>query len=467
MGQSPLWKHQEESIDFVMSHRAAGVFSGMGSGKTRVAVEVVKRLDQQLILVVCPKAALEDGVWSQNFEQYFGRAYGYLGLTGKATVHQKTNLMNSKIAEYRELGIPLVICMNYDIVWRTPLKSFIMKHKWDCVILDEGHRIKSAGSTVSKFFAGLGKKTNARKLALTGTPTPNSPLDVYGLYRFLASDIFGTNFDNFKHQYADFGGFNGYQVLRFKNLDDLGQKMGTIAIRFRTEDVLDLPPISHIKRFCDLGPNARRAYNDLNNEFITQIGDGEITASNILVKSLRLQQIASGYAKMDDRDQPIEIDTAKRVLLEEVIEELPHEISEEGLVLEPLVVFCKFTADIKGAIEVLRKKGYKVGEISGRAKHLEPWRTGAINALVIQIDAGSESIDLTRASYAVYYSHTYHLGTFEQSQARLHRPGQTKPTRFIHLIARDTIDEVIYQALTKKARINDYLYAVYQRISYE
>ena len=69
--------------------------------------------------------------------------------------------------------------------------------------------------------------------------------------------------------------------------------------------------------------------------------------------------------------------------------------------------------------------------------------------MAIQVQAGSEGIDLTIANHAIYYSLPA-LSLYEQSRARLYRPNQTRPVSFIHYIARGTIDELIYDSLTRK-----------------
>jgi SNF2 family DNA or RNA helicase len=88
-------------------------------------------------------------------------------------------------------------------------------------------------------------------LALTGTPMPHSPLDVYAQFRFLDITPFGPSFNAFKQKYAVRGGFQNKQVTGFKNLDDLEALMRTITFRV-SKDVLDLPPQTHVTYTCSL-----------------------------------------------------------------------------------------------------------------------------------------------------------------------------------------------------------------------
>lgn len=469
---TPLWSHQEKTIEFITDKSASLIASGMGSGKSRIVIEYVARhiKELQLILIVVPKNVLDDRTWERQFGSYLNES-ATPGFTSAITIHLDKGTVAQKTSDMKEITNkkfnfgPRIFVINYDSVWRDPLSELILKIKWDMVVLDEAHRIKAAGSKVSKYFSKLARhQPNAKKIALTGTPTPNSPLDVYGIYRFLDPSIFGSNYSNFANTYAIFGGFNNYQILRYQHLDDLAKKMGRIAIRFKTEDVIDLPPTMDIDKYCTLSPAAMKKYKEFEKEFIVEIGDGVVTASNTLVKSLRLQQMASGHVYVDDAYLQ-EFDTAKKNLFSEVLDELPHQMQEgkTGLVLEPVVVFCRFTADVMDCAKVMQEKGYKVGYITGKRKDMDGWRDGSVDGLVVQIDAGNEGIDLTKACFAIYYSFSYDLGTYEQSRARLNRPGQTRPVRFVHLIASDTIDGVITRALHQKQRVNDFVYGHYSQ----
>lgn len=453
-----LWDHQQKTIDFAVNKSAAGIFSGMGSGKTRTAIEIVKQRGHKLILVVCPKACLESEVWPQQFELYM-KDVSHLSVSlANGTVQKRADFLTYTLQKL-PATYALIVVVNYDSVWRGQLADKILKIQWDCVIADESHRIKAAGSQVSRFFAKL--SNTKQKLALSGTPCPNSPLDVYGQYRWLDKTIFGTNFTNFSGNYAIFGGYQNRQILKYKNLNQLRQKMASISIRFETNDVIDLPPMQHLTRYCTLNTEALKAYKTLQTEFVLELANGNrIVPPNALVKGLRCQQLTSGVAVFDSDHVQI-LSTDKLDLLKEVLSELPTNLTDSGITLEPVIVFCKFRYDIDACKKALIDYGYSVGEISGEKKELQAFQNGSVNALVVQIDSGSESIDLTRASYAIYYSLTWSNGIFEQSQARIHRPGQTKPTRFIYLLAANTIDQHIYRALQSKQQVNEYLMKVY------
>ena len=186
----PRWPNQEEAFNFSMSHNASMLDLDMGTGKTRVAIDVAfARNDCYRILVVCPKAVV--GVWRENLRKFARDNNWACWDLQKGSVKAKTDNLREWL---KTPATKQFVVINYDSVWHAPMGDLILKSKFNMVVLDESHRAKAAGSKVSKYLAMLGKRTRY-KMCLSGTPMANSPLDVYGQYRFLDPTIFGTNQD--------------------------------------------------------------------------------------------------------------------------------------------------------------------------------------------------------------------------------------------------------------------------------
>lgn len=303
------------------------------------------------------------------------------------------------------------------------------------------HRIKAPGGKASRYFA-TAAKTIRRRLALTGTPLPHSPLDIYAQYRTIAPHIFGFSFVGFRAKYAVMRPLGNVQVIQsFVNLDELHEKMYSIAFRVQSRDVLDLPPYMDEIRTFELSPKARRVYDELEEDLVAEIGPGEIISTpNILTKLLRLQQIACGWITADDGPRAMNIDTGKAETLGDLLEDID----------EPFVVFCRFIKDIESVRKLCDDRKIPVAEISGARKELSLFQSGQARAVVCQITSGGLGIDLTRARYCFYYSTGHSLGDYQQSRARVHRPGQERPVTYYHLIAKGTVDEDIYNGLQRK-----------------
>jgi SNF2 family DNA or RNA helicase len=401
--------------------------------KSKVVIDLIQNLDLQRVLILCPLSVVS--VWPNQFDVHGDKDCQHiLALDDDYTVKDKAK----EVAEALTRTYACAVITNYESAWREPLSDILTWIEWDLVVLDESHRIKAPGGKASRFVCKL-KAT--RKLCLTGTPMPHSPLDLYAQFRFLDPGVLGTSYVNFRARYAVMGGYENHQVIGFANQDELAAKFDSLAYRVAADDVLDLPPVQDIERTCALGKDARRVYEDLKAEMIAGVRSGVVTAANALVKLLRLQQISSGYV-VDDEDHVIELDTAKRDLLRDVLEDLPPN--------EPVVVFGRFHHDLDMVHEVCESLERKHCELSGRHNNLASWQRGNFDVLAVQIQSGGVGVDLSRARYAIYLSVGYSLGDYQQSRARLHRPGQTRPVVYYHLIATNTIDRDVYRALNDK-----------------
>jgi SNF2 family DNA or RNA helicase len=292
---------------------------------------------------------------------------------------------------------------------------------------------------------------------MSGTPLAQNPLDIYAQYRFLEPTIFGTNYGNFKDQYSNqIQVSGGFKILDknnpYKNLDDLHNKMFSCAYWSNVEQ--SLPETQTIDVEFDMNPASQKHYKELQKEGALELKEGLVMAGNVLAVIGKLQQLASGYLPVmdDDGNQKIvEVDPSRQ----ETIKELLEDISPD----EPVVVFAKYTKDIKNIRRIVHELGRKSSEVSGKRDTLHNWDAGKTTVLVVQISAGAEGIDLTRARYCIYYSHTQSLGQYLQSRKRVHRPGQDRPVTYYRLVARmksgKTIDQNILEALENNQSLVD------------
>lgn len=446
------WQNQQEAFEFAISHPACMLDMEMGTGKTRVAIDVAfARNDVSKILVVCPKAVVP--VWRENLEKFYQHDNTwdrwYCWDERKGTVRVKHESLVKYLAERPKVFNKRFVIINYDSVWRIPMGDTILKAKFDMVILDESHRAKSAGSKVSKFLALLGKSVKY-KMCLSGTPMANSPLDIYGQYRFLDRTIFGTNHSRFLQDYAIIGGPERRFVVGFRNQQDLNQKFKSIAYTCKMSDVADriklpdaLPPTS---QKVQLPARDMKTCRELAEDFIAECGTSNVVVKNVLGKMMRLQQIASGYCVVQDDPTALprieELNTAKEDMLAEMLEDISPEAS--------VVVFCVFRHDLDAIARSARKAKRNTFEISGSNNQLTEWKESRGGVLAVQIQAGAEGIDMTNSHHAIYYSIPHSLALYNQSKARLYRPGQKNAVSFCHLLAEGTIDEAMYKALIKK-----------------
>lgn len=440
------WRHQTAAYEFAMERFLQGLYGvmlamGMGTGKSLVACMILLGLRAMRVLIAAPLRVVQ--VWVAQFERHVTPPMVVVALDEDAgSVAEKQRLAEEKLRLAETRGVPFVAVINYDAVWREPFGSWAERQAWDLVVADESHKLKRPGGKGSLYFKRLRGRARHR-LALTGTPMPHSPLDVYAQFRFLDASVFGPSFNAFKQKYAVMGGFQNKQVTNYKNLDELESLMRRVTYRVG-KDVLDLPPQTHVTYRCTISNECRPIYQAIEEDFIAQVEGGTITVANAMVALLRLQQIAGGWLKTDD-GQYRRADWAKQRLLEDTLEDIGRG--------EPVVVFCRFHGDLDAAHDASKALAYTSLELSGRRDELTQWQSGEAQVLAVQISSGGVGVDLTRARYSIYYSLSFSLGEYDQALSRVHRPGQTRPVEHIHLVARQTVDEKILRALEKRAEV--------------
>lgn len=446
---SERWQNQEEAYQFAMQHESTMLDMDMGTGKTRVAIDVILgRSDVKRVLVVCPKAVVP--VWRININKFYPNDENIqIWDKQSCTIRVKS----ASIREFVKINADtakVIVVVNYDAVWRDPMGDLMRQLNFDMVILDESHRIKAAGSKVSKYLALLGKSV-PYKMCLSGTPMANSPLDIYGQYRFLDPSIFGTNHAMFLSQYAIMSCTTPPFVVGCKNLQELNDKFSSIAYTCKMTDIKDrlklpekLPP-----NLIELSLSTKdyETCKMLNKEFIAECTNGQfVVLNNVLGKVLRLQQITSGFcvaqASPEDTPTTVELNHTKADALKELLCDMSKN--------EKVVVFCVFKHDIASVHDVCHSLGISSFELSGSVNTYKAWQECEGGVIAVQIQAGAEGIDMTCSRMCVYYSLPHSLSLYEQSKARLYRPGQEHRVLFSYLLCKNTIDELIFNTLNNK-----------------
>lgn len=449
------WNHQLEALRFVQNHRSSMLAMAVGTGKSMVVVGNVMAKAQQgkafRTLIVCKKSMLD--VWPEEFVKHANKPYAITTLPGHMSVKKREALAKEtlKSSYYLERsGIPTILVTNLEAVWRSPLGPMLKKGNLDMTVVDESQNIKGAGAKSSRYMHRLGKTVPFR-MALTGTPLHNTPLDAYGQFRYLDDSIFGTSFDAFRMEYAELvPGPSAHVPLvkGYKNLDQLAEKMSSIVYSV-DQSVLNLPPEVYTHRYGVLPPKQQKLYDSLDKDFIAWLDkQATVAPANVLTKLLRLQQLANGFLK-DDEGEIHHVSSTKIDMLYDTLAELPDD--------EPVVIFTKFVHDIESVRGVAHVLGREVCELSGQRNELKQWQQeGAPPIIAVQIQAGGSGVDLTRSKYCIYYTMPT-LGDRIQTLGRAIRSGQTRNVTVIDLIVKGTIDEKVAKALELNADVVNFV----------
>lgn len=438
-----------------------------GCGKSLTAVAIAGELYKQRLidkaLVIAPLAVCP--VWPREFADYADFDVSVSILEGSKA--KKIDSLQDLLSHGTGLKVAAI---NYESVWR--IEKEIHNFRPSLVICDESQRIKDPMSKQSKAVHILGDHARF-KLILTGTPVANSPLDFFSQYRFLDRSVFGDSWYAFRARYAITNqeinhstGRKYSRIVGYQHLDELVSKAHSIATRVTKEQALDLPEQLDQILYCYLEPTARKAYIELCKSSIAELEQGlAVSTRHIVTRLLRLSQIAGGFVRTDidgyeeqsGAGEIVQISQAKLKLFEETLSDL---LSSD----KKIVVFARFTAEINAIVDITAKlvgsDGYRLidGRVPGsqRGQAVADFQNDPdVKVFIAQIQTAGLGITLTAADTAIFYSTDYSYAAYEQAKARIHRIGQKHPCTYIHLLAKDTIDEDVQEALKHKANIAD------------
>lgn len=441
-----LWRHQEAAIQWMMGRKYGILNYGMGTGKTLIAIMYAIRMKFKRVLIVTTTKGVD--VWSKE--------YAWLQLQPPVDHNKYTVAIQAK--ELKGLAGSFVYVTSYARIWRPALLKAILDKKFDAVIFDESHNIAAHNSKTSLAAKKIAHNCQYR-FCMTGTMLTNNPTNIYGQARAMQPDLFGADdtnlpllnsFTRFREYfcYLHVLGPGVFIITGYKNMEEYNAKLGAFVLRADSDDVLDLPDAVHIYRRIRLPAEIQAHYKELKKEAATIIDGEELTVKNALVKSLRLHQLAGGSVPTDNKEPHWMHDEKINELIDIV-----QGIDER----EPIVIFAKYTHEIQAIRAFLRAIKIEPSILSGSHNELEDWQQGKTRIIIVQTATGSESVDLSRASYTLFYSMEYSLSKYEQALRRTRRPRKdgTKPDRvfYYYLISAGTVDDAIIKALKDKSDV--------------
>lgn len=433
-------------------NKGFGLLFEMGCGKTLTAIAIagagyqMGKIDR--LLIVAPTSVV--AVWPKELKEYARFKYTCKTLLGEKQqrIKQIDDLLKFP---FKALKIAVI---NYESTWRPEILEKLKEFDADMVIADESQRIKTYDAAQSKAMHELGDQARY-KLILSGTPVQTAAIDIWSQYRFLDKSVFGENFFKFRGRYAIMGGYGNKKIVGYRDLEGLIKKEHSIAFRVTKDEALDLPEQTFETRRIQFSPKEKSLYERLKKDSYAELDNGgHITATTVLTKLLRLQQLTGGFLVQDEAQKPQLVSRAKLDALTDIIVDY---VIGSG---KKLVVFARFIAEVKAIIDLAAKvlpKDLKQVAIYGDVKKedrgdiVKQFQEDPSTVLFVgQIDTAGTGITLTAADTCVYYSKNFNYATYSQSLSRIHRIGQRNCCTYIDLEIEGTIDELISSALSRK-----------------
>lgn len=411
----------------------------MRTGKTPVSLQVAKYFRQPL-LIVCPKVAIP--VWRKHIKKFeVARS-----INGIFLVNYEA-LVNNHKAWY----------------------SWADKHRGFFMIVDESHFIKDRGSNRSRVVRTVSRRSRYR-LALTGTPIAQGLQDAWAQYDYLGR-IFGPWDDRweggldgklilgFESTYLIYGGFRNHAIIGYRNEEQFNEIFHKYQFRITLREAKQEGGKGHMvlryqKGFFALNDIAQGIYDTLQEELEAIVNEKKIKVPNVLSCVAKLQQICGGYiieriptGRHTKRGKPIFHKKVHKIPGEGKLQLLLQRVKP---VRGKFIVICRFIHELEAAKKALEKRGYSVAIVRGGMPYDGEFKDDAI---CMQIQSGM-AVDMSLADTVIFYSLDYSYINFEQSRFRILSYDKNFG-KYVFLLAKGTVDEVIYAAIKTKKKVAD------------
>ena len=431
--------YQNYAKDFILAHKVSALFLDCGLGKTITTLTAINELmydsfEISKVLIIAPLRVAQS-TWKEEIEKW-----------------DHLNLLRYSIAVGDEKERLKALKQNSDIyiINRENVDWLVTKSGIDfnfgMLVIDE---LSSFKSHTSKRFKSLLKIRPyfERVVGLTGTPSSNGLMDLWAEFRVLdLGERLGRYITHYRNEYFLPDKRNGAVIFSYKpqpNAEErIYRRLADMTISMKSTEYLKMPELILNELEINLDEEDQMKYKKFKKEMVMTIQEKEIDAINAASLSNKLIQLANGSIYDEDK-KFYEVHNKKLDKLEEIIE------SANG---KPVLIAYWFKAD-KERIE----KRFKVREIK-TADDIKQWNMGMINLALIHPASAGHGLNLqSGGSTLVWFSLTWSLELYQQTNARLYRQGQKDTVVIHHLITKNTIDEDIMKSLKRKDKTQEAL----------
>jgi len=487
----PPFKHQLTGIKKIVEEPFVFLCDEMGCGKTLQVIAAASKLCStghlDRVIVIAPSAVKP--VWLDE-------ELGQLAMHCWPTITNRIAHYHSAHARewFTGRGPKLEwLVTNYEFIRRGLKRGsrYIPPHletllslctDRTLLVLDESSAVKTGRALQTRACMHL-RRACGRVVLITGTPIAHSPMDLLSQANMLdpsiLSDIPGatTNIIQFRSRYCEMGGFQGRQILRFRNLEDLQDRLKPHTIRRIKKDCLDLPPkLDPVAITTTLSVPTWKKYKEMRDHMIVELESGSVSvAQQAVTKLIRLSQLTSGMLGGIEGSPDV-----VQTLSHEKIDTLTAWVTEQ-IEADPcfkLVIWTMFRADVERVRDAITALSHQIdlGVLWGQSKpkerdhalrllHPETAPEGA--AIVVGTPAaGSMGITLAASHTVLYMNNSHSLNIRVQSEDRTHRPGTTHAVSYFDLVAegpagQKSIDHIVLKALRQKRDLAEWTAAAW------
>ena len=446
------FNHQIEGFNYGMANNKWLLGDEQGLGKTKQVIDIAIAKKQQYgykhCLIICGVNGLKWN-WLNEIHTHSdesGYILGQYPSNGKIRIGGNA----AKLADLKAINhiddyfiITNVETLRNDEI--TAVLSELCRQKIiGMIAADEVHKMKNPSSQQGKAFLKLKADT---MIALTGTPLMNTPLDLYIILKWLGYEK--HSFYQFKNHYCVMGGYGGYQIVGYKNLDSLQADLNEVMLRRLKSDVLDLPEKLYVDEYVEMTPKQKQIYDEVTADIKMHIDEIKMV-NNPLAELIRMRQ-ATGYTG-------ILSSSVKESAKLDRMEELVDDAIQNGKKVVIFSNWTQMTLPIYNRLAVKYHGTYITGEVDSdqRAEHVKRFQEDNDCKFVVgTIGAMGTGLTLTAGTVEIFLDEPWNRANKEQAEDRCHRVGTSENVTVYTLICKNTIDERIHEIISEKGMMSD------------
>ena len=449
------FSHQLEGVEYGLKYDRwfLGDEQGLGKSKQTIDIAVARKIiyGYKFCLIVCGVNTLKWN-WVNEIRTHSNEDVYILGQRRKGT----KIIIGSTKDKLEDLKLMYNIGEPHPYFIITNVESFRDKNIADTIsdlckkgiigmcAADEMHKMKNPTAQQTKGFL---KCLPDCRIGMTGTPLMNSPMDLYVILKWLGYESHA--FYSFKQHYCVMGGYGGYEIVGYKNLDQLTAQVREIMLRRLKSEVLDLPEKIYVDDIVEMEGKQAVMYKEVEAGLKADYINGDIDLTNPLSALIRLRQTTGYPGILSDEIT----ESAKLDRMEEIVENC---ISND----EKVIIFSNWTQMTSVIFDKVAKYGCGVitGETadSNRQAIVNKFQSDdTLKVIVGTIGAMGTGLTLTAATTVIFVDEPWNKALFDQAVDRAHRIGQKNNITIYSIMCKDTIDERIHNLIYKKGAMSD------------